>query len=91
MQIQIQNQKPKVTKMLVELNVNQTDGVFNFEKLKADFKTPLLINFLVSNAATIDTLINYTASYFDKDNNLISTYSGVFDFASSAIIFIPKK
>jgi len=90
-QIQFQTQKAATRRIRLEVTVNATTATFALERLKADFKTPLLINFLVSNAATIDTLINYTASYFDKDNNLISTYSGVFDFASSAIIFIPKK
>jgi len=90
-QIQFQTQKPATSRIRIELTVNATSATFALERLKADFKTPLLINFLISNTASMDTKINYTATYFDKDNNLITTFSDVFDFASSTILFVPKK
>lgn len=90
-QIQFQTQKASTSRIRIELTVNATTATFALERLKADFKTPLLINFLISNTASVDTKINYTATYFDKDNNLVNTLSDVFDFASSTILLVPKK
>ena len=90
MQIQIQNQKPKVTKMQVELNVNQTDGVFNFEKLKADFKNPILLNFITLNSTSNLKTMIYKVNCFEKDNNILTANDYVFDFSNSSVIIIPK-
>lgn len=90
-QIQFQTQKTTTSRIRVELTINATGAVFTLERLKADFKNPLLINFLLNNLAIPNTLINYTATYFDKDNNLVSTFSDVYDFSLSTILTVLKK
>jgi hypothetical protein len=89
-QIQIQSQKSKVTRMQIELKVNQTEGMFNFEKLKADFKNPILFNFMTFNSVTNLTTIAYKVNCFDKDNNILTTNDYVFDYTNSSVIIIPK-
>ncbi|MFM9988832.1 hypothetical protein [Flavobacterium sp.] len=90
-QIQFQTQKTTTARIRVELLINATGASFTLERLKADFKNPLLINFLLNNSAILNTSINFTSTYFDKDNNLVSTFSDVYDFSISTILTIPKK
>ncbi|MEO8516678.1 MAG: hypothetical protein ABI426_08040 [Flavobacterium sp.] len=90
-QIQFQTQKTTTARIRIELIINATGAVFTLERLKTDFKNPLLINFLLNNSAIPNTAINYTATYFDKDNNLVSTFSDVYDFSLSTILTVLKK
>ncbi|MCL9805060.1 hypothetical protein NAT51_05995 [Flavobacterium amniphilum] len=90
-QVQIASQKTTTSKIHVELTVLATGAIFNLERLKADFKNPLLINFLLTGMAGAESRINFNATYFDKDNNIASTQSGVFDFSNSTVLTIPKK
>ncbi len=90
-QIQFQTQKASTSRIQLELFINATSAIFNLERLKADFKTPLLINFLLNNNIISDTRIKYKANYFDKDNNLVTTHEDNFDYSTSTIFIIPKK
>lgn len=96
-QIQIKSQKKLVNRIKIELKISATKAEFVLERLKADFKYPLFMKFIVNNivlpGATIpvDTIIYYTAFYYDKDNNLITNFSSVFDYANTSILKIEKK
>ena len=90
-QVQFQTQKTTTARIRIELVINATGAVFTLERLKADFKNPLLINFLLNNSGMLNTLINYTTTYFDKDDNLVTTFSDVYDFSLSTILTILKK
>lgn len=90
-QIQFQTQKATTARIQIELIINATAAIFNLERLKADFKTPLLINFLLNNKIINDSRIKYKVNYFDKDNNLVTTYEDFYDYSSSTIFMIPKK
>jgi len=89
-QIQIQAQKNRTSKIQLQLKILATSATFNIEKLKHDFNTPLLINFLLPGNSTITT-INYKAIYFDKDNNIVTIHESNFDFSTSSILAIPQK
>lgn len=89
-QIQIQAQKTEVSRIQIELRVEATDSVFNLEKMKSDFRTPILFNFITLNSDSAKTIILYNVNCFDKDNNIVSTTNYSFDYLNSSIISIPK-
>lgn len=90
-QVEIKSQSAATAKITIELTVQETGSKFLFERLKAEFSTPVLFNFIVKNTLNSNTLISYKVNYYDKNDNLTSTRNEVFDFLSSAKIIINKK
>ncbi|MCP2025114.1 hypothetical protein L1276_000254 [Flavobacterium sp. HSC-32F16] len=90
-QVQIKSQTTVTTKITIELTVQETGSKFTVERLKAEFSTPILFNFIIKNTQNNSTLISYKVNYFDKNDNLIGTKNDVFDFSKASIITINKK
>lgn len=91
LQVQIKSQNAATNKITIELTVQTTGSKFTIERLKSEFSTPILFNFIVKNSSVTNTLISYKVNYFDKNDNLIGTKNDVFDFSKAAIITINKK
>ncbi len=89
-QIQIQPQKANVSKIQIELNVDATQNKFCIEKLKEDFKTPFLFNMITPNSVSSIKTISYKVNCFDKDYNILTTNSYLFDYTNTTTIVIPK-
>ncbi|TPD71313.1 hypothetical protein [Flavobacterium microcysteis] len=87
-QIEIKKQKQTTAKITLELVVEETGNRFTIEKLKAEFSTPILFNFIVKNSITSNTLLSYKVNYFDKNDNLVKTQNHVFDYSTSSKITI---
>lgn len=89
-QVQIQKQETDINKIQIKLTVNDTGSVFIIEKLKDDFRKPILFNFIIKNSTSLNTTIGYEVNYFDIDNNIISSKNFGFDFSTSSTIYIPN-
>lgn len=89
-QIQVQTQDTKISKIQAKLIVNNTGSQFLIEKLKADFRKPILFNFIIKNSAVTNAIISCEVNYYDMNENIISTKNFDFDFSQSTIITIPK-
>ncbi|MBB4803805.1 hypothetical protein HNP37_003885 [Flavobacterium nitrogenifigens] len=90
-QVQIKAQNASVNKITIELTVQETGSKFIIERLKSEFSTPILFNFIIKNTFVNNTLISYKVNYFDKNDNLIGSSNEVFDFSKSSKITINKK
>lgn len=90
-QVQIKSQTTATNRITIELTVQETGSKFAVERLKSEFSTPILFNFIVKNTANNTTLISYKVNYFDKNDNLIGTKNEVFDFSKASILTINKK
>jgi hypothetical protein len=90
-QVEIKSQAAATSKITIELTVQETGSKFTFERLKSEFSTPILFNFIVKNTLNNNTLISYKVNYYDKNDNLTSSRNDVFNFLSSAKITINKK
>lgn len=90
-QVEIKSQAAATSKITIELTVLETGSKFTIERLKSEFSTPILFNFIVKNSLTNNTLISYNVNYFDKNDNLISSRNDVFNFLASSKIIINKK
>ena len=90
-QLQIQKQNTKISKIQIELVVDETLSKFNIEKLKAEFSIPVLFNFIIKNTVPQGrTTLSYRINYFDKNDNIIASKNSIFDFSDTSIITIPK-
>jgi len=90
-QVQIKAQNAAISKITIELTVQETGSKFTIERLKSDFLTPILFNFIIKNTSVNNTLISYKVNYFDKNDNLTGSSNEVFDFSKSSKIIINKK
>lgn len=90
-QVQIKTQNAATSKITIELTVQETGSKFTIERLKSEFSTPILFNFIVKNTSVNNTLISYKVNYFDKNDNLTGSTNEVFDFSKSSKIIINKK
>ncbi|WJS93550.1 hypothetical protein NYQ10_15780 [Flavobacterium johnsoniae] len=90
-QVQIKSQNATTNKITIELIVQETGSKFTIERLKSEFSTPILFNFIIKNTIVNNTLISYKVNYFDKNDNLTGTKNDVFDFSKASIIIINKK
>ncbi len=90
-QVQIKTQNIATSKITIELTVQETGSKFTIERLKSEFSTPILFNFIVKNTSVNNTLISYKVNYFDKNDNLTGSTNEVFDFSKSSKIIINKK
>lgn len=90
-QVQIKTQNAAISKITIELTVQATGSKFTMERLKSEFSTPILFNFIVKNTSVNNTLISYKVNYFDKNDNLTGSTNEVFDFSKSSKIIINKK
>ncbi|MBZ4035227.1 hypothetical protein K6T82_10640 [Flavobacterium sp. 17A] len=90
-QVQIKAQNATISKITIELTVLETGSKFMIERLKSEFSTPILFNFIVKNTSVGNTMISYKVNYFDKNDNLTGSVNEVFDFSKSAKITINKK
>lgn len=90
-QVEIKSQSAATSKITIELTVQETGSKFTIERLKAEFSTPILFNFIIKNSLNNNTLISYKVNYFDKNDNLISSRNDVFNFLASSKIIINKK
>jgi len=90
-QVQIKSQAVATSRITIELTVQETGSKFAIERLKSEFSTPILFNFIVKNTANNNTLISYQVNYFDKNDNLTGSKNDVFDFSKASIITINKK
>jgi len=90
-QVQIKTQNVATSKITIELTVQETGSKFTIERLKSEFSTPILFNFIVKNTSVNNTLISYKVNYFDKNDNLTGSTNEVFDFSKSSKIIINKK
>lgn len=90
-QVQIKSQLAATSRITIELTVQETGSKFTVERLKTEFSTPILFNFIVKNTANNNTLISYKVNYYDKNDNLTGTKNDVFDFSKASIIIINKK
>ncbi|WET02886.1 hypothetical protein [Flavobacterium sp. YJ01] len=90
-QVQIKSQNATTNKITIELTVQETGSKFTIERLKSEFSTPILFNFIIKNTIVNNTLISYKVNYFDKNDNLTGTKNDVFDFSRASIIIINKK
>lgn len=90
-QVQIKSQAAATSRITIELTVQETGSKFAVERLKSEFSTPILFNFIVKNTANSNTLISYKVNYFDKNDNLTNSKNEVFDFSKTSIITINKK
>ncbi|MDX6189257.1 hypothetical protein SGQ83_07860 [Flavobacterium sp. Fl-318] len=89
-QIEIKKQAAATSKITVELTVLESGSKFSIERLKSEFSTPILFNFIVKNTGINSTLISYKTNYFDKNDNLVKSKNEVFDFSTSSKITIIK-
>ncbi|WP_166925120.1 hypothetical protein [Flavobacterium poyangense] len=89
-QIEIKKQATATSKITVELTVLESGSTFSIERLKSEFSTPILFNFIVKNTTVSSTLISYKTNYFDKNGNLVKSKNEVFDFSASSKITIIK-
>lgn len=87
-QIEIKKQKQATSKITIELVVEETGSKFTIEKLKPEFPTPVLFNFIIKNSISSTTLLSYKVNYFDKNDNLVKSQSHIFDYATSSKITI---
>lgn len=90
-QVEIKSQAATTSRITIELTVQETGSKFTFERLKSEFSTPILFNFIVKNTLNNNTLISYKVNYYDKNDNLTSSRNDVFNFLASAKIIINKK
>ena len=90
-QVQVKSQAAATSRITLELTVQETGSKFAIERLKSEFSTPILFNFIVKNTANNNTLISYKVNYFDKNDNLTGSKNDVFDFSKASIITINKK
>jgi hypothetical protein len=90
-QVQIKSQAAATGRITIELTVQETGSKFAMERLKSEFSTPILFNFIVKNITNNNTLISYQVNYFDKNDNLTGSKNDVFDFSKASIITINKK
>ncbi|CAM3691182.1 hypothetical protein [Flavobacterium chungbukense] len=90
-QVQIKGQTAATNRITIELTVQETGTKFTVERLKSEFSTPILFNFIIKNTIENTTLISYKVNYFDKNDNLTGTKNEVFDFSKASIITINKK
>lgn len=90
-QVQIKSQTASTSRITIELTVQDTGSKFAVERLKSEFSTPILFNFIIKNTSNNTTLISYKVNYFDKNDNLIGSKNEVFDFSKASIITINKK
>jgi len=90
-QVQIKSQTAATSRITIDLTVQETGSKFSIERLKAEFSTPILFNFIIKNTTNNNTLISYKVNYFDKNDNLTATKNEVFDFSKASIITINKK
>ncbi|BDU26344.1 hypothetical protein [Flavobacterium sp. GSB-24] len=90
-QVQIKSQTAATSRITIDLTVQETGSKFSIERLKAEFSTPILFNFIIKNTTNNNTLILYKVNYFDKNDNLTATKNEVFDFSKASIITINKK
>lgn len=87
-QIEIKKQKQATNKITLELVVEETGSRFTIEKLKAEFSTPVLFNFIIKNSISSNMLLSYKVNYFDKNDNLVKSQNHVFDYSTSSKITI---
>lgn len=90
-QVQIKSQAAATARITIELTVLETGSKFTIERLKTEFSTPILFNFIVKNTLSNSTLISYKVNYYDKNDNLTGTKNDVFDFSKTSILTINKK
>jgi len=90
-QVEIKSQAAATSKITIELIVQETGSKFIIERLKSEFSTPILFNFIIKNSLNSNTLISYKVNYFDKNDNLVSSRNDVFNFSASSKITINKK
>ncbi|WP_276380084.1 hypothetical protein [Flavobacterium sp. H4147] len=90
-QVQIKSQTAATARITIELTVQETGSKFTIERLKTEFSTPILFNFIVKNTLSNSTLISYKVNYYDKNDNLTGTKNDVFDFSKTSILTINKK
>ncbi|MCD0469899.1 hypothetical protein [Flavobacterium sp. JAS] len=90
-QVEIKSQAAATSKITIELTVQETGSKFTIERLKSEFSTPILFNFIIKNSLNSNTLISYKVNYFDKNDNLVSSRNDVFNFLASSKITINKK
>lgn len=90
-QVEIKSQAAATSKITIELTVQETGSKFTIERLKSEFSTPILFNFIIKNSLNSNTLISYKVNYFDKNDNLVSSRNDVFNFLTSSKITINKK
>ncbi|WP_316632781.1 hypothetical protein [uncultured Flavobacterium sp.] len=90
-QVEIKSQAAATSKITIELTVQDTGSKFIIERLKSEFSTPILFNFIIKNSLNSNTLISYKVNYFDKNDNLVSSRNDVFNFLTSSKITINKK
>lgn len=90
-QVEIKNQNAVTSKITIELTVQETGSKFTFERMKAEFPTPILFNFIIKNTLNNNTLISYKVNYYDKNDNLTNSRNDVFNFQTSSKIIINKK
>jgi len=87
-QIEIKKQKQATCKITIDLVVEETGNKFTIEKLKSEFATPVLFNFIIKNSISSNTLLSYKVNYFDKNDNLVKSQNHVFDYSNSSKIAI---
>lgn len=87
-QIEIKKQNKNTSKITIELTVQETGSKFTLEKLKSEFSTPILFNFIIKNSVVNNTQLLYKVNYFDKNDNLVKSQNNVFDFSTSSKITI---
>lgn len=90
-QVEIKSQSSSTAKITIELTVQETGSKFNIERLKTEFSTPILFNFIVKNTLNNNSLISYRVNYYDKNDNLTRSRNDVFNFLGSSKIIINKK
>lgn len=90
-QVQIRSQIAATSRITIELTVQETGSKFTIERLKTEFTTPILFNFIIKNTLSNNTLISYKVNYYDKNDNLTRSKNDVFDFSKTSILTINKK
>lgn len=83
-QVEIKSQVAETSKITIELTVQETRSKFTIERLKSEFSTPILFNFIIKNSLIPNTLISDKVNYFDKNDNLVSFRNDVFNFSTSS-------
>lgn len=88
--IKFDNQKSRTEKIQLQIVVEATGNVFRFVRLKNDFKTPFLFNFIILNSVDAgSSKLIIDSEYHDANDNVTSKQQLLFDFSKSSILTIP--